>query len=105
VTGRAERLAAGLAKGFADGGVDVQVTRVATLVGVHFGPSAPNDYDEARHTDEAQYAQWFHRMLDGGVAVAPGAYEVLFPGWAHTDEIIDSVVATAADVAASLASG
>jgi glutamate-1-semialdehyde 2,1-aminomutase len=44
-------------------------------------------------------------MLERGVAVAPGAYEVLFVGWAHSDEIIDAVVATAADAAASLPSG
>jgi glutamate-1-semialdehyde 2,1-aminomutase len=30
-------------------------------------------------------------MLDHGVALAPGAYEVLFPGLAHTDEVIDRI--------------
>jgi glutamate-1-semialdehyde 2,1-aminomutase len=30
-------------------------------------------------------------MLDAGVAMAPGAYEVLFPGLAHTDAVIDEI--------------
>jgi glutamate-1-semialdehyde 2,1-aminomutase len=102
---RAEALASGLAKGFADAGVDVQVPRVASLVGVYFGSEVPVDYDGARRTDEARYAQWFHGMLDRGVATAPGAYEVMFPGLAHSSEIIDTVVERAAEVAVALGGG
>ena len=42
-------------------------------------------------------------MLDRGVALAPGAYEVLFVGLAHTDAVLDEVVAIAADAAAAVA--
>jgi glutamate-1-semialdehyde 2,1-aminomutase len=38
-------------------------------------------------------------MLDRGIALAPGAYEILFPGLAHTDELVDEVLAAAADAA------
>ena len=38
-------------------------------------------------------------MLDRGVALAPGAYEVLFPGLAHTDEVIDEIGARAEEAA------
>jgi glutamate-1-semialdehyde 2,1-aminomutase len=30
-------------------------------------------------------------MLSEGVALAPGAYEALFVGIAHTDEVIDAI--------------
>ena len=44
-----------------------------------------------------------HALLDRGVALAPGAYEVLFPGLAHTDDVIDRVGAAAHDAAAEVA--
>ena len=39
---------------------------------------------------------------DGGVALAPGAYEVMFPGLAHTSAVIDEVVAAAHDAAEAI---
>jgi glutamate-1-semialdehyde 2,1-aminomutase len=38
-----------------------------------------------------------HGLLDRGVAVAPGAYEVWFPSLSHTDADIDRTVEAAAD--------
>jgi glutamate-1-semialdehyde 2,1-aminomutase len=105
LSARAERLASGLAKAFADAGVPVQVPRVASLVGVFFGDDLPVDFDGARRTDEARYAQWFHSMLERGVALAPGAYEVMFPGTTHSDAIIDVIIDEARVVAAQLAGG
>ena len=105
LSARAEMLASGLAKGFADAGLEVQVPRVASLVGVYFGSDLPTDYDGARQTDEPRYARWFHGLLDRGIAVAPGAYEVMFPGLAHSPEIIDDIVEHAAEVATALAAG
>ena len=43
-------------------------------------------------------------MLERGVALAPGAYEVMFPGLAHTDEIVDEIGAVAHAAAAAVAS-
>ena len=42
-------------------------------------------------------------MLAAGVALAPGAYEVLFPGLAHTDAVIDDIVSVAFGAAARAA--
>jgi glutamate-1-semialdehyde 2,1-aminomutase len=92
---RAERLASGLEKALLGAGLEARAPRVGTLVGLYFGPDLPADYDAARHTDEAAYARFFHALLAEGVAVAPGAYEVLFPGLAHTDEVVDEVLAAA----------
>ncbi|MGK2928470.1 MAG: glutamate-1-semialdehyde 2,1-aminomutase [Acidimicrobiales bacterium] len=100
----ASRLAERLERAFATAGVDVVVPRVSTLVGVHLGPNAPRTYDDARTTDEDRYRRFFHGMLRRGVAMAPGAYEVLFPGLAHTDDVIDAI-GQAADGAAAEAAG
>ena len=75
--------------------------QVDSLVGLFFCADAPVDYPSAQRTDTARYAAFFHAMLDRGVALAPGAYEVMFPGLAHTDAVVDEIVAAAdaADVA------
>jgi glutamate-1-semialdehyde 2,1-aminomutase len=98
----AEHLGAGLAKAFAGAGVTVTIPVEGTLVGVFFGGHAPTDYDEARATDEAAFARAFHALLDNGVAIAPGAYEVLFPGLAHADAVIDEVIAAAEHAAVAM---
>jgi glutamate-1-semialdehyde 2,1-aminomutase len=99
----AEHLASGIAKAFADAGLDVRVIRYGSLVGLFFGPEAPTDYEGARRTDEAAYASLFHHLLRRGVAIAPGAYEVLFPGLAHGPEAIDRIIDTFAESALAMA--
>jgi glutamate-1-semialdehyde 2,1-aminomutase len=100
----AAQLAGQLEKAFAGAGIDVVVPRVSTLVGLHLGATAPRTYDDAKTTDVDRYRRFFHAMLDRGVAMAPGAYEVFFPGLAHTAEVIDAI-GVAAGEAAVVAAG
>lgn len=99
----ADRLAEGLGGAFEDAGVPMIVCAAGNLVGIYAGVIAPTDFDGAKQTDEALYGRFFHAMLDRGVALAPGAYEVMFPGLAHDDTVIDEVVAAAADAARYIA--
>jgi glutamate-1-semialdehyde 2,1-aminomutase len=99
----AERLAGHLRAALASAGIDAVVPQVASLVGIHLGPEEPTDYASAQQTDTTRYAAFFHAMLDRGVALAPGAYEVLFPGLAHTDEVVDRIGAAAAEAAKAVA--
>ncbi len=65
---------------------------VGTLVGMYFGSgAAPVNFEQAKTTDERMYAAFFHALLREGVALAPGAYEALFVGLAHTADVIDAV--------------
>ena len=100
---RAERWAQGLAAALTDAGIPAQVPRVGTLVGLYLGTDAPVDYDGAKRTDEAVYRVLFHELLDRGVAVAPGAYEVMFPGLGHTDDVLDEALVLVADAARATA--
>jgi glutamate-1-semialdehyde 2,1-aminomutase len=88
----ARDLAVGLAKAFASGGVDARVPVEGTLVGLVFGDTI----------DEAAYARAFHALLREGVAIAPGAYEVLFPGLAHDEAIVAEVCERTERAAASI---
>ena len=103
LSARARRLGAGLRDAISAAGIPVQVPVLGTLVGVRFASAPATDYATASETDEATFAGFFHAMLDLGVALAPGAYEVLFPGLAHTDEVIDEIVDAAAQAAVLVA--
>ncbi len=99
----AERLADGLRAALDEASIEAIVPQVDSLVGLFFCADAPVDYPSAQRTDTARYAAFFHAMLDRGVALAPGAYEVMFPGLAHTDAVVDEILAAAADASSSLA--
>jgi glutamate-1-semialdehyde 2,1-aminomutase len=91
---RARNLSALLRDACASNGIRAQFPVVGTLVGMHFGDAltdAPTNFDEAKTTDEKMYAKVFHAMLDAGIAMAPGAYEALFVGLAHTDEVMEQL--------------
>lgn len=91
---RARQLSALLRDACNAHGVRAQFPVVGTLVGMHFGDAlteAPTNFDEAKTTDEKLYAKVFHAMLNAGVAMAPGAYEALFVGLAHTDDVMDQL--------------
>jgi glutamate-1-semialdehyde 2,1-aminomutase len=99
LAGRAEMLGGWLADVIEESGLPIRVPVVGPLLGLFFGPDDPHDYDGAKRTDEAVYAAFFHALLDRGVAIAPGAYEVLFPGLAHTKDELERV----ADIASAAA--
>lgn len=101
---RAERFADGLRAALARAGFDAAVVQVGTLVGLYCGSGpepgwAPIDYDDARTADEQAYARLHAELLRRGVAFAPGAYEAIFVGLAHTPDIIDEALTNIADAA------
>jgi glutamate-1-semialdehyde 2,1-aminomutase len=101
----AARLADGMAGALAEAGIPASVPRVGTLVGLFLTPEAPTDYESARRSDTALFARLFHALLDRGVAIAPSPFEAIFCGLAHTDEVVDEVVAAVADAARAVAAG
>ncbi len=99
----AVRLQAGMQDAFDSNGVSAVVPRVGPLLGVFFTDVQPTNFDEAKAAaDNGVYPKFFHGMLDRGVALAPGAYEALFPSLAHTNDVIDETIATVNEVAAEL---
>jgi glutamate-1-semialdehyde 2,1-aminomutase len=102
---RVGRFAADLAGGLAgvcrdagavDGGghpLTVAVPVVGPLVGLFFVPDGAGPvtgYEgAAASAATGLYARLFRAVLDRGVALAPGPYEVLFPSMAHDDADLD----------------
>jgi len=100
LTATAARLADGLAVAFNGAGLQTVLPRVGSLLGCYFGDVAPANFDEAKVlADNGIYPKVFHALLERGVALAPGAYEVLFPSLAHSDEVIDETISIAVEAA------
>jgi len=89
VWARAERWAARAAEAIATSaraaGVPVTVQRVGTMLTPFFSATPVRDYAEAKRCDRAAYAAFFHAMLEGGVYLAPSAFEAAFTSAAHGD--------------------
>ncbi len=108
LTVTATTLADGLRSAFAAAAVPAVVPQVGPLVGLFFvrldGEVAPVDFATASTSvDLGRYPRWFHGMLDRGIALAPGPYEVLFPSLAHSADDIAATIDAAHDVATTLA--
>jgi glutamate-1-semialdehyde 2,1-aminomutase len=107
---RAAVFAKDLETAVAAGGLAVCTPAVGPLIGLFVAPAAlgpivaPDDYESARAVvAHGTYGAFFHALLRRGVALAPGPYEVLFPGLAHDDAVLARVVEAAGEAAAEVA--
>ena len=107
---RAALFAKDLEAAVATGGLSVTVPAVGPLIGLFVAPAGagpigpPSDYESARAlAGNGAYGRFFHAMLRRGVALAPGPYEVMFPGMAHGEAVLARVVDAAAEAAAEVA--
>lgn len=100
----ATRLATGMRKAFTDAGIPALVPQVGPLVGLFFGDAEPTNFDEVKLIAEnGVYPRFFHEVLQRGVALAPGPYEILFPGLAHTDAVVDESIEIMSEAAHAIA--
>ncbi len=112
LSARAAVFAKDLESALASGGLAVAVPAVGPLVGLFVAPgntapiAPPTDYEGARIlAGNGTYRQFFHAMLRRGVALAPGPYEIMFPGLAHDDAVLARVVEAAGQAAAEVSDG
>jgi glutamate-1-semialdehyde 2,1-aminomutase len=86
-----------------DAGIFALAPSVGPLMGLYLARDevkAPTNFDEAKVLCEnGLYAPFFHAMLERGVALAPGAYEILFVSLAHTRDDLERTVSIAAEAA------
>jgi len=113
LSARAATFAGALAGAIVDGGLSALAPHVGPLVGLYVGPPGgppagpgglPTDFDGAGAlAGNGVYRQLFHSLLRRRVALAPGAYEVLFPGLAHAEHHLALVVEAAGEAASEVA--
>ena len=86
-----------------------RVPVVGPLLGLFFVPEGEpdvRDYGGAvASAGTGIYARLFRAMLERGVALAPGPYEVAFPSLAHGEDEFRLALAAAASAAAEVLGG
>ena len=103
LTSRAQNFAQRLEATIRNNGLYAIVPTVGPLMGLYLSRepvAAPTNFDEAKVLcDNGLYALFFHEMLQRGVAMAPGAYEIMFFSFAHSESDIEATLAAAAESA------
>jgi len=103
LAGRVKNFASDLEAAIREAGVFALAPHVGSLMGLYLSDaevSAPRNFAEAKALNEnGRYKKFFHAMLARGVALAPGAYEILFVSLAHTVADLERTVSIAADAA------
>lgn len=86
---KAEKLAEALRERGRKKGIPVTVNQIGSLLCAFFTEGPVKDYDSATSSDLNAYSEYFGRMLENGIYVAPSQYEAMFVSAAHTDQDID----------------
>ncbi|HEY5776123.1 MAG TPA: glutamate-1-semialdehyde 2,1-aminomutase [Xanthomonadales bacterium] len=74
-------------------GVPFTTTRVGGMFGLYFSRAKQIiNFEQAGAVDVNMFKRFFHAMLDGGVYLAPSAYEAGFVSSAHTEEHISATI-------------
>jgi glutamate-1-semialdehyde 2,1-aminomutase len=100
--GLSERLENGLARAAGQAAVGMTSNRVGSMMTAFFSSGDVTNYTGAAASDTDRYGRFFHGMLERGVYLAPSQFEAAFVSLAHTEEDIDSTIASAESVLETL---
>ncbi len=75
-------------------GWPLRINHIGSMLTVFFTLSLVVDYATAKRADTEKYAQYFHRMLDQGIFIAPSQFEAMFLSTAHSPADIEKTVKT-----------
>ena len=89
----ADTLRAAVGEALAAEGVPHRIQSANSMFSVFFTDREVRDYDDARTQDTAAHAAFFQSMLDDGIHLPPSAFEAWFLSYAHTDEVLETIVA------------
>jgi glutamate-1-semialdehyde 2,1-aminomutase len=103
LTRRVAQFAGRLGDAIRSGGLFAQTPFEGPLLGLYLARepfAAPTNFAEAKVLcTNGLYGPFFHAMLERGVALAPGAFEILFVSLAHNDDDLARTVEVAAEAA------
>ncbi|MBW4077301.1 MAG: glutamate-1-semialdehyde 2,1-aminomutase [Acidobacteria bacterium] len=103
LSSRVAQFAAALSDAVASAGLFALTPVEGPLMGLYLSREpveAPTNFNEAKVLcDNGLYRPFFHAMLQRGVALAPGAYEILFVSMAHSDDDLSQAVECAREAA------
>ncbi len=81
---------------FAKKRIPVTINRLASMFTVFFTDGPVTDFASAKRGDSGRYARYFKHMRNGGIFLAPSAFEAAMVSFAHTDADFAATLAVAA---------
>ncbi len=92
---RAAALSAGLGEAAKKAGIPLTQTRVGSMMTAFFTAGPVSDWNTVKQSDTKRYGQFFHKMLEQGVYLAPSQFEAAFLSTAHSAGDIQQTVRAA----------
>ena len=92
---RSAQLAEGIDKEAKQAGIPLVQHRVGSMMTSFFTSEPVVDWKSAKRSDTKRYGQFFHRMLEQGVYLAPSQFEAAFLSTAHTPGDIERTIKAA----------
>lgn len=92
---RAAALAQGIGAEAKRAGIPIIQHRVGSMLTSFFTADPVVDWNSAKRSDTKRYAQFFHRMLDQGVYLAPSQFEAAFLSTVHSPADIERTIKAA----------
>ena len=89
------KLAKGLTEIANNAGVNFCADSIGGMFGLYFSKQIPGSYAAMMASDKEKFNRFFHLMLDGGVYLAPSAFEAGFVSAQHDDAIIQATLEVA----------
>ena len=104
INAQVERLVNGIMAEAKKAGVPMSENHIGGMFGLFFTAEEKiTSFGQAvDKCDGERFKKYFHGMLEEGIYLAPSAFEAGFVSSAHTDEDIDSSIAAAGRVLATL---
>ncbi len=87
------RLEAGITRAAAASGVEVNISRVASLLTIFFTGNAALNYQSVAASDTVRFGRFFWQLLEQGIYWPPSQFEAAFISLAHSEEDIETTVA------------
>ncbi|HIC86343.1 MAG TPA: glutamate-1-semialdehyde-2,1-aminomutase [Desulfobacterales bacterium] len=89
---KAKKLFFGLSDAAKKVGLPIYMNRIGSMGAIFFTETPVVDFTTVKAADTQRYADFYRKMLEQGVYLAPSAFEAIFISTAHSDEVIEKTL-------------
>lgn len=93
-----KRLLSGLKQVASDNNIPFVADSEGGMFGFSFSEKSITNSEDMAATNSQIFTRFFHKMLEGGIYLAPSAYEAGFVSFAHSNDEIDKTITIASKV-------
>ncbi len=86
------RIVEGIRKNLQALGLNYTINHIGSMFSLFFTDEKVRDFESARMSDTYLFADYFKKMLEKGIYLAPSQFEALFISHAITDDIADRII-------------